>query len=96
MIFIVGGFLWAYISLVGMSSGQFIIHFNDIDDITQLGGLNNLVFMGFFGLIIAIMNFAIAVEFDERDPFLGKITGVATLAFGILLFMAFAAILNVN
>jgi hypothetical protein len=42
------------------------------------------------------MNFFIALEFDARDRFLGKFTAVMTLVFATLLFIAFAAIINVN
>jgi len=96
VLFTLGGFFWAYFALRAVGSGPFILHFNDIDGITQVGGLSSLVFMGFFGLVVTLMNFAIALELEEKDGFLGKITAVATLGFAILLFIAFAAILNVN
>ena len=94
--FVLGGFVWAYTSLSTSGAGPFILHFNDMDGITSVGGLGVIVFMGVFGLAATVMNFFIALEFEVRDRFLGKIMAAATLVFSVLLFIAFAAILNVN
>lgn len=94
--FVVGGFLWAYIALGGAGSGPFILHFNDMEGITSVGGLGTIVFMGAFGLIVTVMNALIALEFEGRNAFLGKLVAVLTLLLAILLFMAFASILSVN
>lgn len=96
MAFVLGGFFWSYFSILASGAGPFILHFNDMDGITSVGSLGVVVFMGVFGFVVALMNFFIAMEFESRDRFLGKITAGATLIFAVLLFIAFAAILNVN
>lgn len=94
--FVLGGFLWAFFALRGIGTGPFIIHFDDMLGITQVGGLGPLFGMGIFGLFAVVINFFISIELEERDRFLGKIAAGATLLFAILLFVAFAAIVNVN
>ena len=91
-----GGALWAWLSLAGINTPIYIIHFNDMNGITEVGGLGNIIAIGFFGLIIAIANAFIAYELEEKDPFLGKLLAGTGVVVSILLFMAFAAILNVN
>ena len=91
------GFLWAYFSLrkIG-AAGPLILHFNDIQGITQVGGLSTILFMGILGIIITAMNGIIALAFDERDALLGKMMAGLTLALALLLFLAFASIISVN
>lgn len=95
-LFVLGGFLWADLALRGVANAPLILHFDDIQGITSVGPLGTIIFVGSLGLAIVIMNFFIALEFDARDRFLGKLTAVTTLIFAILLFIAFAAIINVN
>jgi hypothetical protein len=95
LLFVLGGFFWTYFSLRA-TGGPFILHFNDIGGITSVGGLGSLVFMGVFGVIVVLMNFAIALEFDSKDKFFGKFLAATTLVFAVLLFIAFIAILSVN
>jgi len=80
----------------GSGSGPFILHFNDMVGITSVGDLSVIIFMGVVGIVATVMNFFISLEFEERDPFLGKVMAGATLVFAVLLFIAFASILNVN
>lgn len=94
--FTLGGMLWAWISLAGINTPVYIVHFNDMNGITEVGGLGTIVAIGVFGILIAMANTFIAYELEERDPFLGKFLAGAGLAVSILLFIAFAAILNVN
>ena len=99
--FVMGGFVWAFVVLgtkVGGSAGvgPFILHFNDISGITQVGSVMELVFAGAFSVAAVIANFAVALEFDRRDRVLGKLMAAITLVAAALLFMACAAILNVN
>jgi hypothetical protein len=94
--FVLGGFFWAYSSLGSVSGVPLILHFSDLQGITQTGGLDLIVFMGVFGAIVVIMNSFIAMELVERDRFLGTLTASMTLLFAVLLFIAFVAILNVN
>ena len=96
ILFVLGGFVWAYSILKQIGANSYIIHFNDIDGITQVGSLQTLLFMGILGLIVAVMNAFVALELESRDHFLGKLTASMSLLFSILLFIAFATILNVN
>jgi hypothetical protein len=97
LVFVLGGFLWAVIALMPIAhSIPLILRFNDVDGITNVGGMGQIIFMGFFGVLVVGMNYAIALEFDVRRPFFGKFLAGMTLAFAVLLFLAFAAIISVN
>ncbi len=95
-LFVLSGWLWAHFALRGAANAPLILHFDDLSGITSVGTSANLTFMGFFGIAIVIMNFFIAIGLEDRDRFFGKLAAAATLVFAILLFIAFAAILNVN
>ncbi len=96
VIFASSGFAWA-VSAIGQSgAGPYIIHFNDMAGITSVGDLGVILGMGIFGVVVSIMNFFISLALDERDGFLGKVVAGSTLIFAVLLFIAFASILNVN
>jgi hypothetical protein len=95
-LFVAGGFFWAIAALYGGSSGPMILHFNDMQGITDIGGFSGFLLMGALGIVIVVTNFFIALELEARDNVLGKIVGVMTLAMAILLFLAFAAIIKVN
>jgi hypothetical protein len=104
--FVIGGCLWACAELGGVTGNPLILHFNDLTGITQVGGLATIVFMGVFGALVVLMNFAIALEFADRPgvaanssvhgQFFARFLAVITLAFAVLLFIAFAAIINAN
>lgn len=94
--FILGGCSWAYATLQATGGGPFILHFNDIEGITNVGGLDTIVLMGVFGTIAALADLVIALELAERDRRLATAVAAAALVFGILLFIAFTAILKVN
>lgn len=100
--FVLGGCLWAVGELSGISGNPLILHFNDLTGITQVGGLMTIIFMGAFGSLVVVMNAAIALEFADRPgagahgQFFGRFLVSMTLAFAVLLFIAFAAIINVN
>ena len=94
--FATGGFAWVVYALSGSGAGPFILHFNDMASITSVGDLNVIIFMGALGIVITVMNLFIALALEERDAFLGKVMAGGTLIFAILLFIAFASILNVN
>ena len=93
--FVAGGAFWSYFALRN-SSELVILHFSNIAGITQMGSISNLVYFGIGAAIIVITNFLIALELEERDMFLSKITAAGTLLFGILIFIGFAAIISVN
>jgi hypothetical protein len=94
--FVLGGLGWAYFALHQITKTPLILHFNDLGGITSVGGFDRLVFVAIFGALISLMNGFIALEFDARGGFLGKFLAVITLFFGVLLFIAFAAIINAN
>lgn len=91
-----GGSLWAYFALRGVANAPLILHFDDLSGITAVGSSTSITFMGLLGMAVVLMNFAIALELDARDRFLGKLAAAVTLVFSILLFIAFVAIINVN
>jgi hypothetical protein len=94
--FVLGGSIWAYASLLNSGVAPFILHFNDIDGITRVGGIENLVLMGILGVFMVVIDFFVALELEARDKVLGKIVASVTLVMAILLFLGFVAILNVN
>jgi large subunit ribosomal protein L21 len=67
--FVIGGFLWAYFALRTINTPVFILHFNDMAGITQVGSLGTLITTGVFGLLMVVINTFIALGFEERDPF---------------------------
>jgi len=94
--FAAGGAFWAFAALAGAAPGPLILHFSDMAGITSIGNYNDLVLMGVLGIVMVIMDFFIAIELEVRDNVLGKIVSVVTLIMAILLFLTFAAIINVN
>ncbi len=96
LVFAAGGYLWAWLTLRNAGSGPLILHFDDLEGITSVGSFGALHFIGLFGIATVIVNFAIALELEERDLILGKIVAGITLLFAVLLFIAFTAIMGVN
>lgn len=94
-ILVLGGLVWAYATLRGVS-GSLIMHFNNLVGINQVGGLAELAWIGATGVVVVLINSFVALELEARDWFLGKLLAAATLLFGILIFIGFAAIINVN
>jgi hypothetical protein len=94
--FAAGGAFWAFIALAGAGSGPIILHFNDMTGITHVGRYWDIVVMGILGMVIVIVDFFIALDLEARDNVLGKIVAAVTLIMAVLLFLAFAAIINVN
>lgn len=91
-----GGSMWLFFALRAIGAGPFILNFNDIQGITRIGGIGDVVTMGVVAVLIVIVNFFLALELDERDPVLGKLVSGITLAGMVLLFIGFIAILNAN
>jgi hypothetical protein len=96
LLFVLGGAIWDYVAVLHSGAAPYILHFNDIDGITKVGGISNLVLMGILGVFIVVMNFFITLELEARDKILGKIVAALTLVLAILLFIGFVAILSVN
>jgi hypothetical protein len=72
------------------------VHFNDMQGIVTASGRDVIVFMGIFGIAVVLLNGSIAFEFEERNTFFVKLIAIVTVAFAVLLFIAFTAILSVN
>ena len=94
--FAAGGFFWALGALGGGPSGPVILHFNDMQGITHIGAFGDIILMGILGIVIVIVDFFVALDLEARDSILGKIVAAMTLVMAILLFLSFAAIINVN
>lgn len=92
---VLGGVLWTYFTLRD-SSGPVIIHFNSLTGINLIGSFWSLIGFGIMALVIIVFNFLIALELSERDRFLARLVAAATLLFGVLIFIALAAIIAVN
>lgn len=96
LVFAAGGYLWAWFALMKVAGSPLILHFDDLEGITSVGSFGALNFVGIFGIVAVLVNFALALELEDRDPVLGKIVAGATLLFSVLIFIAFAAIMGVN
>jgi len=93
---VLGGSIWAYSAMRGVGASPLILHFDDIQGITSVGSIGTIMFVGILGFVVTLMNFAIALELEERDRFLGKIAAAVTFIFAVLLFVAFTAMISVN
>lgn len=94
-LFVVGGWAWAY-AVLRNTTQPLIIHFNSEQGITRIGNFADLTAIGILGIVIVIVNCPLAFNLEERDRFLGKLVTAATLFLSILIFIGFAAIINVN
>ncbi|MBI3589693.1 MAG: hypothetical protein HY093_04780 [Candidatus Liptonbacteria bacterium] len=95
LVFVLGGWLWAYLALRTISL-PLIIHFSNISGINQVGYAWDLAKVGLFGILVVMVNFLIAYELELRDKFLAKLASAFTLFLSILIFIYFAAIISVN
>ena len=95
LVFVAGGWIWAYAALHNVT-GPLILHFNNFAGITQVGNIWDLFGVAILGIVIVKLNWLIAMELEERAPYLGKLMLAATLVISLLLFIGFAAIINVN
>jgi len=97
LLFVAGGALWSRLALHATAmSSPMIVHFNDLEGITAVGTPTNFIFIAAFGIAVVLMDFVIALELEERSRFWGKGAAAVTLVLAILLFIGFAAIINVN
>lgn len=95
IVFSLAGYAWLFWKL--NSFGQTIVmHFNNLEGINQYGRLEQLLWLGGFGLILNFINLILTMELADRDMLLAKIVAGANIFLGILLFIAFAAIIGVN
>jgi hypothetical protein len=95
LLLVLAGPIWLLIALAG-SRTSLVVHFNDLQGITALGGSGTFIFMGIFGILVVLINVAFSFELESRHSFFGKVVAAGTLGFAILLFIACAAILSVN
>lgn len=92
---VVGGWIWVVISLRGITQ-PLIIHFNDYVGINRIGGLKDVSSLAIFGVIAVILNFLMALEFEDRDWFWGKLLALVSVLVAGLIFISFVVIINVN
>ena len=94
-VLVVAGFVRALV-LFGGVAGPFVLHFNDLQGITATGSAGAIVFAGLFGIAVILLNGSLALEFEERNTFFGRLIAIVTFVFAVLLFIAFTSILSVN
>ncbi|MDO8516209.1 MAG: hypothetical protein Q7S28_03095 [bacterium] len=92
---VLGGMSWAY-GVLYDSSRPLIIHFTNFDGITGYGKIEDLIAVGIFGLVAVLINSYLAWEFDDRAPVFARVLMTGTVFIALLLFIGFAAIINVN
>lgn len=92
---VAGGWLWAWIYLRKIEQ-TLILHFNDRAGINLVGEVGDLAGFGVLALIVVVINSILALALEDRGWFLGKLLAAATLAFAVLIFIGFAAIISVN
>lgn len=95
LVLVLGGVSWAYFAMRDFQ-GPFVLHFDDILGITQIGGANALLAAGFTGMVVVVINLVLAFELEVRNRFLSRLVAGSTLVFAALIFMGFAAIISVN
>ncbi len=95
LIITLGGWLRAYLVLRGINQ-PLILHFNPLVGINQVGNIWNLARVAGLGVTVIVLNYLIALELEERFPFIGKLLASGALVFALLLCVAFAAIIGVN
>ncbi len=91
-----GGAIWMWFALRAAGPGPFILGFDDMQGITRTGGMGDVSVILAVAVAVAVINAFVALELDARDPWLGKMVAGITLAAAVLLFIAFAAIINAN
>ncbi|MFA6354493.1 MAG: hypothetical protein WCX12_02300 [Candidatus Paceibacterota bacterium] len=95
VVLVFGGWLWAFIALKDVKQ-DIIINFESLEEINGVGSFADLSKVGFFGLIVTLINFLIATELEKRDRFWGRFTAGAMVFVGALIFIYFVAIILVN
>jgi hypothetical protein len=90
-----GGWLWAWLVLKDKTY-SLSLHWNNLVHVNQTGDIADLTGFGAFALLVVLTDFAVAVELDQKDWFWGKFLAAGTLAFALLIFIGFAAIISVN
>lgn len=93
--FILGGLILAVWRLRGIKQ-PLILHFNDYAGISRTGDSGYILWIGALSAIVVAINFLIALELAEKESYWGKFATAATLVFAVLIFIGFAAIINVN
>jgi hypothetical protein len=92
--FVLTGWIWVWVRLRDVS--QLTLHFSDYGGINKTGSIWDLHAFGLLGLIMLVLDWLISMALEERDWFLGKLTAFVGLVLGILIFIGFMAIMNVN
>ncbi len=86
--------VWAIAALRNVPQ-PLILHFARVA-ITETGTLANLVGVGIVGLTVVALNFFLARAFFDRERMLSYLISGTTLAFSLLIFLGFRAIILVN
>lgn len=92
---IMSGWIWAWVYLRRVEQ-PIILHFSSLSGIDLVGRAEELVAPAVLGMTVVGINFVLAMTLEERDWFLGKLLAGTTLAFAVLIFIGFAAIISVN
>lgn len=92
--FVIAGWIWSWSRLHGAS--ELTLHFSDYGGINKTGNMWDLHAFGILGLVMLFLDWLIAMTLEERDWFLGKLMASAGLTLGILIFIGFVVIMNVN
>ncbi|MFH1246352.1 MAG: hypothetical protein V1489_01065 [Candidatus Liptonbacteria bacterium] len=92
---VASGFAWAYSALRSLQT-PIILHFSNITGIDRIGGIEDVIEYGIFGMCVVLVNAAVGIALEPRDNFLSKTIALATLVMAILLFILFAVIISVN
>jgi hypothetical protein len=90
-----GGWLWAWLALKDKTY-SLSLHWNNLVHVNQTGDIADLMGLGAFALLVVLLDFAVALELDQRDWFWGKFLASGALSFALLIFIGFAAIISVN
>lgn len=92
---IISGIWWAYVALSDISQ-PLIIRFTNVNGITGIGRIGDLMAVGVFGIMATLINGYLAWELDDRAPVFSRAMMMGTAFLALLLFIGFAAIINVN
>lgn len=95
LLLVSAAWLWAW-SALRQIEGPLIIHFSEYTGINQIGGLADIHGLGATGIVIVVLNFALALTLWPKEVRRAKLLAVAALFIAVLLFTALAAIISVN
>ncbi|MFH0890785.1 MAG: hypothetical protein V1856_02005 [Candidatus Liptonbacteria bacterium] len=95
VVFAAVGYAWFFAKLRA-SGSTVVMHFNNVEGINQYGSFTQLAWLGGFGMVLTCINLVLTMEIAERDMILGRLAAGINIFIGVLLFIAFAAIIGAN